>query len=1525
MNLKKFILKSVATTMAISLVYGNVSICGIGISKAIAEDNIPPEIGIELKNEEYVPFHKEKEEVTNKGIAVHSSLEIQPRYEDTNYLPTEKLDLEVSLPQINGSYPEVASVVEAATESTTGKELNTNITQNYNKDSGLLSVSYSDSSNEVNKNEKDKFEIIYIYPAEAYTENEEVALKYTVNATLTLKAESESITAKGNKEISIIAKEDKGTLTEFNTQSKEDIYKGYLYSNVENNTNYETTFNTVSTYTVLNSKLADTARLMLEENKLVLNDKQKTELKTDGNIVYKQTKINKYEFDRMLGQEGKIEIYKGEEVFATVQYIDIDNTKKLAVIYLNGKVDVIENDSQYIIVKYEEIFTDLNIEISKPITEGFLHFENESSIKASKNYGSSVEKINAIRVSSKVNDYTYDTDISLSEPETKMTVTSSNVNFSTLQVNKTTLTVKLDDTNASAKLFNNPIITIKLPEGLTSGNLSSPSLVNENGLKIKKSSTNNNIITIELEGKQSAYDLENVSGGVSIVMDIENLNYKDTLPTHTDKIEVTCKQGKAETKQNIPVNIVSKAGLLMLSKLSNFDNSGSVSSTIEDAKLIEIGSDEPAKEAVHTLDLVNNYNEDLTNVKIIGKVGYSNDELKSTFDTNLSKALSIENAKVYYSTNKDAKFEDESWSEEFTSDAKAFKVELEDNTMSKSSGMEIKEAVQIPEKLGNNQSTYLNLSMSYQYQEKTLEDEVTIGMQTTQDGLTNNSSKAEKEIITSEGENLPVSLEITPYIKQNYVHSGQIVIYKLQVRNNSDKDLTNLVLKDIIPENAIYTYRGFDEEEELKAIQEDVREKEWEIESLKAGEVQEFEIALLMKETDVDSTIENKIQLQYEGQTIEQSSSLALKPAKATVVLSTSIDESYIYDSSMVTFEKDEVVQYRVRVKNITKDSLKNIKVTYEIPKEMEYVTGGLAELGEYRYNITKQGVLNNNTFEYTIANLTPDEEVLLFIECKVKSLQKDYNIQISGIANAEVEQDIYESNTKTIETSQAVYNMTVTPNIPTEQLLAMGDKIVYTINVTNIGNNFGSTDVKYSIPEGIEVEKIEYGKKGEKPSIIETSLKEREINITLDPQEIEEIKITGTVVGKEVEKTTILELTSNIQLIVGEEVILSNELTHKMAIEVVIPDNPSNPDNPNNPDKPDRPSNPDNPSNPGNPTNPENPETNSYTISGTAWVDENKDGKRDEGEKLQDSVIVSLINKETGNFALDQNGNRITTVTDANGNYTFANIPKGNYIVLFEFDTNTYTVTTYQKDGVKENCNSDAIMSNVTIDGQEKLVAITNTMSLDENTSNIDIGLIVNATFDLSIEKLVSKVAVVDKRGTEETTYDNSNVAKVDLVAKYMKGANVIVTYKFVIKNEGEVASFADSLVDNLPSGLEFNSELNPDWYRGNDGSIYTTALAGKTIQPGESITTELVLTKKMTEENTGTFPNSAKLEKISNLQNIVENEKAMENNESSALLIISIKTGSVWLYTGITLVCLGILLVGTYFIKKKVLNRGI
>ena len=314
-----------------------------------------------------------------------------------------------------------------------------------------------------------------------------------------------------------------------------------------------------------------------------------------------------------------------------------------------------------------------------------------------------------------------------------------------------------------------------------------------------------------------------------------------------------------------------------------------------------------------------------------------------------------------------------------------------------------------------------------------------------------------------------------------------------------------------------------------------------------------------------------------------------------------------------------------------------------------------------------------------------------------------------------------------------------------------------------------------------------------------------------------------------------------------------------------------------------------------------------------------------DDGEALKSVITVSLIDMAKGDFATDSKGNKITAVTDSKGIYMFTNISKGSYSVMFEFDTKTYTVATYKKEGINVDINSDAILSTVKISNEEKTVALTDKIEVNANKENIDLGLIENPIFDLSLDKKITKITVVDKQGTKEYEYKNGHTAKVDLVAKYMNGANVIINYQFTITNNGEVTGYVDSLLDSLPSGLEFISEMNEDWYKRTDGNLYTTAIAGKPIKPGESIQIDLVLTKTMTEDNTGTFVNSAKLEKISNLENLKEKDEALEGNESSAILIISIKTGSVFLYLGITLACIAIIIVGTYIIKNKILDREI
>ena len=1500
MNLKNILTKTIATFMAISIVFGNVSICGVGIASVIAENAMLPEIELNAENTKFV-----KTQTQNyTGLAVQTKVSVNSKQSEETYLPTTSVEVQIKLPEVNSHFPERANVVLAKTMQTTGEKENVKINQNYDKTSGLLTLSYA-NENEYTKfvqDSKDELEIIYIYSAEAVTENmEKVNLTYNISASIQYKAESGVLTSETAKTIKTTETENKGDILSYNTTDIQDkIYKGFMYSNVENGTKYNTDFKTISTLNVLNSNAVDEIIMQTNEAELLLKSNEK--ISSNGNVVYSATGISKNEFDRILGENGKIEIYQNEEVIATVSYLNIENNNKLSVTYIDGSYSQIEDGKESIVIEYKQNLTALKIKTTKPIAEGNMHFENQATILNNANYGTNVENIEKLEITNSVNEILAKQTIMLNEARTKISVETNEPNFTTLQKTNSNVIVKLDDTNPSAKLFNAPTIKITLPEGIAYGNVSHSEILNGNGLEIKSVKTQgNNVIYIELEGKQTEYDLENISGGTSIVLNLEDLQYRNTLASRKDKIVATCVQGAEQIEASCDVNIVSKEGVLILSTLNNFDGNNTQEITMEN-KTVELKNNADTYEATRNIVLVNNNEEDLTNVVIIERLGTNTENNNSTFITKLTKPVEVENAKVYYSENENSDVNDNTWTTDFTKNAKAYKVELNNNTLLAKQTIIIKEYVQIPEQMDYNEKCFLKLGMTYNINNNYEQKEMILGLQTPENDIGKNKTK--NELNENEQNSIPLEVTIIPQITQNYVHSNQIVNYTIKVENKSDKTLNNITVKDIIPENAIYVYRKKIEEAEdyyFKNVEDTtIKEMLWKIEEIKANEVKEFEISLKVANTTIEGNIINTVQVEN-NEPIKNT--LVLKPAKIEVNLKLPTDIKYtsLYEN---IYNIGDNVEYHIYVKNITTNNLNDLKISYNIPKEVEFINGGLAKWNG-KYEITDNGICNNNAFEYTIKKLQPNEETEVVINAKVIKLVDGYSAKLNTIANVTIgkENDVYESNNKYTKISQAYFAVNLTSNVQEETKKA-GDDIEYKITVENIGDAGKDFTISDTISELINVKKIEYGK----DSFKTINTNNNEIVLVgdyLEPNEKFNVIITGVIKEKNVEQDETITIKNKTKISFGLVEIESNEVVFNVKYE------PKNIEDPEQPTKPEEPT---------------TPEKETYSISGIAWVDSNKNGKKDDEEALQHSVVVTLVNKDTGNFALDANGNKITTTTNNNGKYEFTNIPKGNYIVLFEFDTNTFTVTTYKRADVDESINSDVILTQVRINGNLKTAAVTDEIALTESKVNINIGLLENAKFDLSLNKYISKISIINKEGTQTEEYKpTDDVAKIDIKAKYMKGTNVIVTYKFAVTNEGDVAGFVDSLQDDLPSGLEFSSDLNKDWYKGTDGKLYTSALSKVAINPNETKEVELVLTKTMTEDNAGIFTNNASLTKISNLANVQENMQAQENNNSSAILAISIKTGSAWLYLGITLCCITIFATGAYIIKKKVLSESI
>ncbi len=384
---------------------------------------------------------------------------------------------------------------------------------------------------------------------------------------------------------------------------------------------------------------------------------------------------------------------------------------------------------------------------------------------------------------------------------------------------------------------------------------------------------------------------------------------------------------------------------------------------------------------------------------------------------------------------------------------------------------------------------------------------------------------------------------------------------------------------------------------------------------------------------------------------------------------------------------------------------------------------------------------------------------------------------------------------------------------------------------------------------------------------------------------------------------------------------------------EPTNPDNPEDPDNQNNPDNPSNPSNPNSPSNPSEPNNQENPdnpnnpsasETKTYTISGIVWKDENENGRKDSYESIISGIEVNLINADTAKIVQ-------TTTTDTEGKYKFDISENGRYIIMFKVDADTYIPTAYQADGSDQNKNSDATTAKFIIDGKELTGIITDTIEISNgNIDNIDLGLKNAKVFDLELSKTINKVTIKTEEGTKVTNYDNATFARAEINTKYIQGAVVEVEYNISVKNTGEVAGYAKSIVDYKPTDLVFDNKTNTDWYQSGD-NLYNNSLADIKIEPGETKELKLILTKTMTEENMGLVNNLAEIAESYNTQGILDkdstagNKQKGEDDLGESDVTIGIKTGTTINYIIFTLSAIVILMTTTYIICKKILKANI
>src|SRR5699024_1075870 len=122
--------------------------------------------------------------------------------------------------------------------------------------------------------------------------------------------------------------------------------------------------------------------------------------------------------------------------------------------------------------------------------------------------------------------------------------------------------------------------------------------------------------------------------------------------------------------QNIKLN--SKYGVLLTNELSGFNDNNDVINGIDNNTINGVlTKNTTEKNASETINVINNYQEEISNVSIIGKIpvieeeSINNETFKSTFEMNLINSLNLngKEAKVYYSDDSNAIQTSDTWKE----------------------------------------------------------------------------------------------------------------------------------------------------------------------------------------------------------------------------------------------------------------------------------------------------------------------------------------------------------------------------------------------------------------------------------------------------------------------------------------------------------------------------------------------------------------------------------------------------------------------------------------------------------------------------------------------------------------------------------------------------------------------------------------------------------------------------------------------------------------------------------------------
>ena len=1490
-------------------------------------------------------------------------------YVENSVLPIKNTNIEVNAPKINNKYPETVTVVANSTNATNGDANGDNFSKNnWSYDSTTGKITITVNNNAVNgkiqwaKNTTDEFIVTYIYSSDVYEAVKDSVTRVTYDASSSMNLYVQSGVNKVSAHVDGYEDQTKkiGDIVEFTSDATQSVSKGYIYNNknAEDENKKETEYNTKYIANVSYADIIDEIEIKQNIDQFVTANGNEQSTTVGGtNYAYdKALTISKQEFDKVLGENGEITILN--EAGTTLATINKDTEVKDNKIVLN----LATFNTNSIIIK-----------TSKPQSEGNIIFEITKALAKNIEYSTSQLK-NFTQIKTQVTGTAKNADtdivntestknIDLTEPTQKASITTSNNRLSTIVKNENVeIKVTLENDSADDTMYSNPTIRITFPANIETLTIKDSKVyfddeleIDEGSIKSYENENGTKTLEFKLKGTQTKYN-NAAAKGATIVLSTD-ITLNTLTPTTNTQITAEITNGDSTvTTVSTDVKYIAPSGVVTTNSMTGYNGDEKIEVINGESQKALIPTKAEQKEVTYTMNVINNYENTLDHVVVLGRTPFKDNKDVSTslsLGSNITMPLAsgitvtgVDTSKVtvYYSENGEATTDlsnsQNGWTTSVTdyTKIKSYMIVLnEDYAMNGGDTITFSYKATLPANLDYDQEVYENYGVFFNNNKTS--GTITDKAIATKIGFTTGSiAKLDAKLTSTIGEGASVK-------------SGEILEYELTINNTGAIDAENTKVEIKLPpelsfipgKDDDYTYKP---EVETPDVEEN-SSKEYNENDLITDDynsIKELSNKLLdniysgiddsqynsilivnLGKVNANSTIKKTLKFQtqsYETVKVEVKASVGysdVTPIETNTV--SNIIEKVSFNtqiSSMYSSRKEgEKYSFQVTVKSSqysynddegsADNNRKNTVLTFTLPDELEYESIQLTKLNEdtAQYDditSTTNVKVNGKKVTVNIGEVDGERGKILTVNAKVGKLsdgvyKKDVTLTSNVKADGTETENIKDIS---VTINKPGVSVAQTANIPEGTTISAGEDFVYTFTAQNLSDIY-LNDVEFTdvLPKEVQFKYIEI--------IYEDGTIDNEVDINGDGSinakfyllANQKVTINVHVVANSIDSDTNI---SNKAKFTHEDIkeVETNSVAHiikhfeKNDVNVDPDDN--------------------------------NKET--RKVIGTVWVDANKDGVKDANEQRVSGVKVLLLNNNTSNIAMNSNNEQCITTTGTDGSYMFNNVPQGKYSVIFFYDSAKYSPTTYKKSGVSEEKNSDAIDKTVNYEGKDQIAAVTEEIVLaDTNQFNIDLGIVEDAKFDLKLDKVVQAITVNNGKNTKEHVY-NSKLAKLDFESKYANTSSIVVEYKFTITNEGGIAGYVKKLADYLPEELKFNSELNKDWYEGKDGVIYNASLANTIINPGESKEVTLILTKNMNgDDDFGLINNSAEIYETSNdygaldIDSTPGNKATNEDDYSTANVLTSVKTGDIVIYTTLIVTIIAIVGVGIYMIKKKVL----